>query len=139
MAARRPLFTDNFSRNLDAIEAFLGLDGASYFAEFFERLTDEIVPRTCRYPLSGRSFLDRSIHSTQAQSSADTIERRLRDLLEREQLSAGKVLQPVRVAISGGSVSPGIFESLAVLGRDRSLARIEAAIERLDGAPTTSD
>ena len=67
------------------------------------------------------------------------IERGLRDLLEREQLSAGKVLQPIRVAISGGSVSPGIFESLAVLGRERSLSRIEAAIGRLDAAASTPD
>jgi glutamyl-tRNA synthetase len=35
------------------------------------------------------------------------------------------------VAISGGSVSPGIFESLAALGREESLARIDAAIARL--------
>ena len=43
----------------------------------------------------------------------------------------GKVYQPIRVAISGGTVSPGIFESLAALGREDSLARIDAAGERL--------
>jgi glutamyl-tRNA synthetase len=43
----------------------------------------------------------------------------------------GRVYQPIRVAISGGTVSPGIFESLAVLGREESLGRIGAAIERL--------
>jgi glutamyl-tRNA synthetase len=71
--------------------------------------------------------------------TAGEIEHALRDLLERKQLSARKVLQPIRVAISGGSVSPGIFESLAVLGRERSLSRIEAAIERLDTAAATPD
>ncbi|MGZ5342922.1 MAG: hypothetical protein ACXWEK_07795, partial [Solirubrobacterales bacterium] len=44
----------------------------------------------------------------------------------------GKVYQPIRVAISGGTVSPGIFESLAVLGRERSLERIERALGRLN-------
>jgi glutamyl-tRNA synthetase len=39
----------------------------------------------------------------------------------------------VRVAIAGRTVSPGIFESLAVLGRDESLRRIDAALERLNG------
>ena len=67
MAAKRPLFTKNFSANLDDIETFLGADEASYFAKFFDRLVDEIVPHACRFPLSGRSFLDRSIHSTEAQ------------------------------------------------------------------------
>jgi len=43
------------------------------------------------------------------------------------------VYQPIRVAITGGTVSPGIFESLSALGRERSLARIAAALSRLDG------
>jgi glutamyl-tRNA synthetase len=50
-----------------------------------------------------------------------------------DQLGAkpGKVYQPIRVAITGSSVSPGIFESLAVLGREESLARIDVAVGRL--------
>jgi glutamyl-tRNA synthetase len=43
-------------------------------------------------------------------------------------VSLGKLAQPVRVAITGGSVSPGIHETLCSLGRERSLARIDAAI-----------
>jgi glutamyl-tRNA synthetase len=42
------------------------------------------------------------------------------------------VYQPVRLAITGKTVSPGIFDSLAVLGRDESLARIERALRRLE-------
>jgi glutamyl-tRNA synthetase len=41
------------------------------------------------------------------------------------------VFQPLRVAITGTTVSPGIFESLAALGREESVARIERALERL--------
>jgi glutamyl-tRNA synthetase len=46
-------------------------------------------------------------------------------------LKLGQLAQPVRVAITGGTVSPGIFEVLAVLGRERSLARLRRATARL--------
>ncbi|HEY5053477.1 MAG TPA: hypothetical protein VII45_08725, partial [Solirubrobacterales bacterium] len=55
----------------------------------------------------------------------------LSPLPDRLEIKAGKLYQPIRVAITGSAVSPGIFESLAVLGRESSLARIGAAVERL--------
>ena len=51
----------------------------------------------------------------------EAIEAALAPLLERFDLKAGRLYQPIRVAITGSSVSPGIFESLAVLGRRRAL------------------
>ncbi|MEO7197688.1 MAG: glutamate--tRNA ligase, partial [Solirubrobacterales bacterium] len=69
-----------------------------------------------------------------------TLERTLREFIEAKGLSVGKALQPIRVAITGSTISPGIFESLAALGRERSLARLERASIRLRGgggvAPT---
>jgi glutamyl-tRNA synthetase len=62
------------------------------------------------------------------------IEAALAPLLERFDLKPGKLYQPIRVAITGTSVSPGIFESLAVLGKEHSLQRIRAAAKRLTGA-----
>lgn len=59
------------------------------------------------------------------------IETALRALPEKLGLGAGKVFQPVRVAVTGSSVSPPLFESLAALGRERSLERIGAARQRL--------
>ncbi|MDN3517973.1 glutamate--tRNA ligase [Aquisalimonas lutea] len=47
-------------------------------------------------------------------------------------LKLGKVAQPLRVALSGGPVSPPIDETLELLGRDRSLARIDAALQFID-------
>jgi glutamyl-tRNA synthetase len=47
--------------------------------------------------------------------------------METHDLALGKLAQPVRVAVTGGSVSPGIFEVLDVLGRARTLARLRAA------------
>jgi glutamyl/glutaminyl-tRNA synthetase len=53
-------------------------------------------------------------------------------VLDRFELKPGRLYQPIRVAITGSSVSPGIFESLAALGRLDSLERIDAALVRLD-------
>jgi glutamyl-tRNA synthetase len=58
-----------------------------------------------------------------------SVEAALTPLLDRFGVKPGRLYQPIRVAITGTTVSPGIFESLSVLGRERSLARIDRAIE----------
>ncbi|HEY8816971.1 MAG TPA: glutamate--tRNA ligase [Candidatus Dormibacteraeota bacterium] len=68
---------------------------------------------------------------------AAEVEAALSPLPERLGLKPGRVYQPIRVAISGGTVSPGIFESLAVLGRKESLRRIETALVRLRAQSNT--
>ena len=60
----------------------------------------------------------------------DTLEAGLKPLVEDLGVKARDLYQPIRVAISGSTISPGIFESLAVLGRDETLARIDKALER---------
>ncbi len=62
---------------------------------------------------------------------APSIEAGLRAVLEEHELSARKGLQPLRVAICGSSVSPPLFESMAALGRERTLARLEDAAGRM--------
>jgi glutamyl-tRNA synthetase len=69
---------------------------------------------------------------------AGSVEALLAPLPERLGVKPGKVYQPIRVAITGTTVSPGIFESLAVLGRERSLERVEQAIRRLRGVGQAS-
>jgi glutamyl-tRNA synthetase len=59
------------------------------------------------------------------------LEAALSPLPEKLGVKPGRVYQPIRVAITGTTVSPGIFESLAVLGREDSLSRIAAAVARL--------
>jgi glutamyl-tRNA synthetase len=59
----------------------------------------------------------------------------LRELAEARGVGAGKVLQPLRVALTGSAVSPGIFEVLELLGRERSIARIDSALARLRESP----
>jgi glutamyl-tRNA synthetase len=56
-----------------------------------------------------------------------SIDAALRSMLAERELSARKGLQPIRVAISGSTVSPPLFESLEVLGRETTLARLATA------------
>lgn len=57
--------------------------------------------------------------------TAGEIEADVRSFAETENLKLGKVAQPLRAALTGGAVSPPIFDVLATLGRDESLGRIK--------------
>jgi glutamyl-tRNA synthetase len=61
---------------------------------------------------------------------AGPIEAALRGVVESLGVKPGQVFQPVRVAIAGQTVSPGIFETVALLGREETLARVDAALGR---------
>jgi glutamyl-tRNA synthetase len=67
--------------------------------------------------------------------TAEAIESALAPLLDRFDVKAGRLYQPLRVAITGTSVSPGIFESLATLGREQTVERVQDAARRLQGGP----
>jgi glutamyl-tRNA synthetase len=58
----------------------------------------------------------------------EAVEGALRGVVDAQGVKPKEVFQPVRVAIAGTTVSPGIFESVALLGREETLARIEAAL-----------
>jgi glutamyl-tRNA synthetase len=66
-----------------------------------------------------------------ARFEPEELESSLGRILAEHDVKPGKLYQPIRVAITGTSVSPGIFESLAVLGKERSVERIERAMQRL--------
>jgi glutamyl-tRNA synthetase len=61
----------------------------------------------------------------------EPIEEALRAMLQHLGLGAAKGLQPVRVAITGTSVSPPLFESIAALGKPRTVARLRRSLQRL--------
>ncbi len=63
---------------------------------------------------------------------AEALESSLRALAAERGVGAGKVFQPLRVALTGVSASPGIFDVLLILGRKRSLARIERAVSHIE-------
>ena len=63
----------------------------------------------------------------------ETTEAALRAVVDRLGVKPKQVFQPVRVAISGSTISPGIFESVVALGRDETLARVDVALQRIAG------
>jgi glutamyl-tRNA synthetase len=62
--------------------------------------------------------------------TVENIEASLRQVVESRGLKPGQVFQPVRVAIAGTTVSPGIFESVALLGKERTLSLVDDALAR---------
>ena len=61
--------------------------------------------------------------------AAPAIHAQIQGLAEAGGLGLGKVAQPIRVAVSGGSVSPPIDQTLAILGREETLKRLDRAAE----------
>ncbi len=62
------------------------------------------------------------------------LEEAVRGLAGAREVGAGRIIHPLRVALTGQAVSPGIFEVLYFLGRERALARLDKAVETLSAA-----
>jgi glutamyl/glutaminyl-tRNA synthetase len=60
--------------------------------------------------------------------TAVEIEAALRAFAQRLELSPRKAFQPIRIAVTGSKVSPGLFESLELLGKEETLRRLSAAV-----------
>jgi glutamyl-tRNA synthetase len=97
--------SDELVYDAKAVKKFLDDDGRGRLAELARELAD------C------------------PQWDAATIEGVFNGVVERLGLKLGQLAQPARVALTGGTVSPGIFELCAVLGRDRTLARLGTGAE----------
>jgi glutamyl-tRNA synthetase len=65
----------------------------------------------------------------------EAIEAVLRARVDELGVKPKEIFQPIRVALTGTTVSPGIFESVAALGRDETLARLDKALRRADSGP----
>ena len=110
------------------------------YVDFF--YLPEAAPHTNK-ALMGRGFRDnpagamRALESVMATLrdlqpwSTAALELALRGLAESLELKPGVLFTPVRVAVTGKTVAPPLFETLEVLGRDSTLARLTTAAERL--------
>ena len=80
----------------------------------------------------GREILEQARAALAAveQFDVENIERALREIVERRGVKPGQVFQPVRVAIAGTTISPGIFESVELLGRDRTIELIDQTLAK---------
>jgi len=104
------------------------------FAKFY--LNDEIVldPKAVAKffkpeiaePLS---LLSKELEALDGDFSEASIQAAFERVLANFNMKLGQLAQPVRVALTGGSVSPGIYEVIAVLGRERTVTRLARAIE----------
>ncbi len=94
----------------------------------------EAVARFWREPAEAAALL-RAVADrleTPAAFTPEWLEDEIRQLAAEKEIKAGKIIHPLRVAVMGTGVSPGIFDVLALMGRDRTLARIESALGYLD-------
>jgi glutamyl-tRNA synthetase len=144
----RELSVDELTERLEAHTGRTGLRGAvEISAEKIQTLADfwPLVSFLFDGPVDDPAALEKTIGkdgaaetlraARQALAQAEpfdpeTIETALRQVVEARGVKPGKVFQPVRVAIAGQTISPGIFESVALLGREETLARIDAALQR---------
>jgi hypothetical protein len=76
---REPIFTENFSLNLETLRLFLEPEGRAAFERLLDRLFDDIVPMLCRHSRSGRLFLEHPIRSKEARS----LSRKLKTFLKK--------------------------------------------------------
>ncbi|MEA2489262.1 MAG: nondiscriminating glutamyl-tRNA synthetase [Acidobacteriota bacterium] len=101
-------------------------------------LSDEITydPEAVKKHLKGDDLPQRLTELHAALAATDpfdvaTTEQALRTLAESRGLGAGKLIHPLRLALTGRAASPPIFDVAVALGKERSLARLQALIERL--------
>jgi glutamyl-tRNA synthetase len=115
------------------------VEGAALLPFLF---TDEVVPDDKARRMLGPDrveYLKEAASRLEAIEDWDhkEIERVLRALKDERELSSNQAFQPIRAAVTGTLVSPPLFESLALLGRERTLARIrrtaEEAVDRASG------
>jgi glutamyl-tRNA synthetase len=97
---------------------------------FFTGTAEDAAARERWLGEPGVSVLSDARAELSATASFDvpSVEAALASVIERHAAKPREVYQPVRVAIAGSTISPGIFESVALLGREETLRRIDVAL-----------
>ena len=98
------------------------LDGK--FVERDEKATKEIAKEPDAYREALRASIDALRN---AEWTTETLEKSLRELAEKRGVAAGKIFQPIRIALTGGTVSEPVNELLFVIGKSNALRRLESA------------
>jgi glutamyl/glutaminyl-tRNA synthetase len=62
----------------------------------------------------------------------ESIENAVREVASSLQIKGGQIIHPTRVALSGKKVGPGLFELMVVLGQDKTIKRLQEAIEKIE-------
>ena len=101
------------------------VDPATIVPKRWDRATTLAGLRAARDTIAGTT--------TPVTFEADELEPPMRALAESHGWKAGDLFMAVRVAVTGRTATPPLFDSLVALGRDRVLARLDAAITLLEG------
>ena len=152
----RELGLDDLTGRLEALTGREGLRDAAEISQekistladfwplagfFFDGPTDD--PKAREKILGTPEALERlsqardALAGVEAPWTEEALETALQSVLEATGAKPRQVYQPIRVALAGGTVSPGIFETLRLLGRDESLSRIDAVLNRMSTAADT--
>jgi glutamyl-tRNA synthetase len=99
---------------------------------FFTGVADDESARERWLGEQGLALLSEARTELSSAASFDTqaVREALASVIERRSAKPREVYQPLRVAIAGATISPGIFESVALLGREQTLRRIDTALSR---------
>ena len=65
--------------------------------------------------------------------SSSAVEQACRSLIKELAISSGDLIHPVRAALSGRTVTPGLFELIAILGKEKTIKRLEDAVQLIQG------
>ena len=96
--------------------------------EKFVVLDDKAQKEIAKDPAGYKDNLAACVSAlTSAEWTPENLEQVLRKLAEQRNVPAGKIFQPIRIALTGGTVSEPVNELLAVVGKDAALRRLEAA------------
>ncbi len=110
------------------------LDHSSFFVPDDQLTYDEqAFEKRLRKPPEAASLLTKfrgQLASTDP-FDAPTLEKRLHEFVQAEGIQIGQIIHALRVAITGKAIGFGVFESLAILGKDSCIARIERSLARL--------
>ena len=142
----RALDVDDLTRRIEAFTGRTGLRGAvaisqeklATLADFWP-LAGTIFDGPVDDPKAREKWLASDVRRAALRAARDAIaatdpfdvehlDVALRTVVEALDAKPGQVFQPIRVALTGTTISPGIFETVALLGRDETLRRIDAAL-----------
>jgi glutamyl-tRNA synthetase len=148
----RELDVDDLTTRLESLTGRSGLRGAVEIAQDKISTLDEFWPLTRFFfdgpaddPAAREKVLEApgakdalsaargALAEVPAPWTQETVESALGAVAERLGVKRKQVFQPLRVAVTGTTVSPGIFETVALLGRDETLARVDHALNGRKG------
>ncbi len=115
------------ARNLNEIrsayEAYIAPELPAYDEK---AVAKQLTPQSRPLLEEARGLIERTF-----EQGPQAMEHLFRSFAEERGLGLGKLAQPVRVAVTGTTVSPPLFETIALLGKQRTLRRIDAALEKI--------